>query len=336
MSVPRLTPRATTNATPKSLTALTRGVVLQPVNLAEAYAEGRRLTERDRWLIDLLAEHRVLTAEHVNALAFDHIKRARRRLLLLCQRGVLARFRRHVPVGSQSWRYTLGVLGEAIHAAAAGDPLPRPAKIAEKITRLAESRDLEHRLGVNGFFVALAAQARTQPGCELADWWSEHRTAETTGQWVRPDGFGVWTEPAPDHSRTGPAVAGTREIRFFLEYDRGSESLATVLAKLDSYAELTRARVRRPVLFVFTTTARQAHFTARAAAAGWPRDLTVATTATDQHHSRGPIATSGPSTLSPADRVWLPLGSTTRRRLIELDQIATTANPPRPRRHPAA
>jgi len=63
---------------------------------------------------------------------------------------------------ASSWRYTLGVLGEAIHAAAAGDPCPA-GQDREKITRLAESRDLEHRLGVNGFFVALAGATANSP-----------------------------------------------------------------------------------------------------------------------------------------------------------------------------
>jgi len=286
---------------------------------ADAVAEQRRLTERDRWVIEVLAEHRVLTAEEVSVLGFDSLARARRRLRLLHERGVLARFRRCVRPGSLPWRYTLGPVGEALHAAATGTGMPRPAKVAEKIARLAESPTLDHLLATNRFFVALIGAARVRPGCGLAQWWSARRTAETTGEYVRPDGYGHW------YDTTG---GGQREVRFFLEYDRGRENLATVLGKLDRYHAMTAAAVNHPVLFVFCSPAREQHFRAQALRAGWPGTLRIATTTDNRYLRRGADRGPGCTGLGadptarepgrapagdrrehtdPAARIWLPL-----------------------------
>lgn len=285
MRVARLTKQVT--ATGIQMTSAT--------TTADAIEEGRRLTERDRWIIDILAEHRALTAEQVARLDFPNPDKARHRLVLLYRRGVLARFRRCVRPGSQHWRYTLGLIGEAIHAAQTGAAMPRAANVREKIVRLAESRNLDHLLGVNEFFVSLIHHARHHPGCALDEWWSERRTAASCGTIVRPDGYGQWSE----HGRT---------LGFFLEHDNDTERLSELVAKLDRYAELTRAGVSRPVLFFFSNTTRLHNFARLAHRMRWPAGLTVAAAAADQ---------LGP-TLSPADRLWLPLDSDQRTRLIEL------------------
>src|SRR5207302_729294 len=85
-----------------------------------------------------------------------------------------------------------------------------------------------HLLGVNGFFTALGAHARTHRATALAAWWSERRCADHYGQIVRPDGYGVWAE-------------GDRRIGFFLEYDTGTEPLSRLAAKLSPYADLAAA-----------------------------------------------------------------------------------------------
>jgi hypothetical protein len=287
------------------------GVQLARYKLTDAYTEASRLTARDQWLIELLAEHRVLTADLVAAGAFDSLPRARRRLRLLVERAVLARFRHYIPVGTQPWRYTLGVLGEAVHAAHTGAPMPRPAKVTEKIARLAASRSLPHTLGVNRFFTGLIAHARGEPGgCALAEWWSERRVGETTGRFVRPDGYGLWTEPQPGGS--------VREAGFFLEYDRGSEQHTELIGKLGRYAELAVAGITRPIVFVFTHPAREINFIRHAIAAGWPRQLTIATTSTNYYTPISPARTSPHD--GPAGPIWLLLRDSQRRRLIELAQ----------------
>src|SRR5256885_8436328 len=49
------------------------------------------------------------------------------RLNTLYSRDVLDRFRHYQRPSSQQWRWTIGPVGAAIVAAAAGEPLPRPA-----------------------------------------------------------------------------------------------------------------------------------------------------------------------------------------------------------------
>lgn len=134
--------------------------------------EMRRLTSRDRWLLDLLDEHQVLSTEQIAALAFGTAVAARMRLARLHERGVLARFRDCVQPGSQAWRWCLGPLGAAYIAARDGQPAPRPSAIAARVARLAANPQLGHLLGVNQFFVDLAAHGRSHPEAELSVWWA--------------------------------------------------------------------------------------------------------------------------------------------------------------------
>jgi hypothetical protein len=66
------------------------------------------------------------------------------------------------------------------------------------------------------------------------------------GHVVRPDGYGRWRE----HDR---------EVDFFLEYDRGTEPLDRLAAKLAGYQQLADAtQIATPVLFWLPTTGREA------------------------------------------------------------------------------
>lgn len=266
-----------------------------PGSVADAIAAGRQLTGRDRELIALLADHRALTTDQIARLFYGHDNTARKRLALLTRRGVLARFRTCVRPGSQSWRYTLGVLGAMIHAAAHGDTLPTAAKTHEKILKLAQNPRLNHLLGVNNFFVTLKAHANTNSECDLTEWWNEHSITEACARIVRPDGYGKWTESG-------------RATGFFLEYDTGTEKLETVVNKLGGYRELASAGVSHPILFVLPGVKRQNNLhqliSASPATLG---GLTVASAAVDDLQ-----------TTSPADAVWLLAGSRSRRRLIDL------------------
>jgi len=57
------------------------------------------LTERDRRLVRLVGEHRVLTTDQLCALGFGSIVTARHRLSVLAAIGVLRRFRPHPETG---------------------------------------------------------------------------------------------------------------------------------------------------------------------------------------------------------------------------------------------
>ena len=259
---------------------------------ADLAALAGRLTERDRWLVRLVAEHRVLTTEQVALLAFGALPTAQHRLTVLTKLGVLVRFR---PVwrygaGSVPWHYVLGPAGAAVLAAEQGrDPATARYRRGEALA-IAHSQRLAHLVGVNGFFAALAGHARRRPDAALLVWLSERQCADRWGRLVRPDGYGRWRE-------------GPGEVDFFLEYDRGTEGLDRLLGKLAGYQELLEASgIPTPTLFWFTSPRREAAFRQRL---GRPPV---------------PVATaSAARPAQPAGAVWLPAGSPgPRRRLAAL------------------
>ncbi len=299
-----MTTRLANKATQSSIQHASGGTVTDAIDVQ------RQLTDRDRTIIQLLAEHQALTTEQITRVGFDSPITATHRLALLARRGVLARFRRCQRPGSQSWRYTLGTLGAMMHAAEHGQPIPRPSRIAERILTLAQSPRLDHLLGVNDMFTALLHRARHHHACALDEWWSERKIARTVGEIVRPDGYGEWTA----HTQTG-----ARTVGFFLEYDTGTEQLSRLLDKLDAYRQLDTAGISRPVLFVLSSTVRENNLhTAITRHAQHARELVVATVATDH------LAATG---RSPADPVWLVAGTSRRVSLIDLPSPAPSTSP---------
>jgi Replication-relaxation len=124
----------------------------------------------------------------------------------------------------------------------------------------------------------------------LEVWWPEQRCAQQWGRLVRPDGYGRWRE----HDR---------RVDFFLEYDRASEPLARLTAKLPGYHELAGATgIATPLLLWLPTATREA--AVRQALAG----------------SSLPLATATPQPgHTPAGPLWLPLhASGPPRRLAQL------------------
>lgn len=255
-----------------------------------------RITPRDRWILDLLAEHRVFTTDQIAAMAFSSLSRARSRLAQLSSRGVVDRFRGYVHSGSQKWRWTVGSLGASILAAAHDRPAPRPAAVRESTARLAASPFLSHLLGVNGFFAQLIAHTRAHPNTQLARWWSEARATRETGGIVRPDGHGLW-------------VQDDRRVGFWLEHDTGTESLRHLASKLDDYASFADVDEHgHPVLFWVPSSVREANLRAHLARVGAPAGVTVATAAVDHADGGG----------GPAGRVWQLLGRPGRVALTDL------------------
>lgn len=257
-----------------------------------------RLTERDRRIVQLVADHRVLTTDQLTVLAFGSRTRAQHRLQELYELDMLWRFRfPRAAGGSYPWHYALGYTGARLIAARKAVRPPRPAEHAQHLERLVESPKLRHQLGVNDFFVGLAAYARRVgwpdanvfDGNGLDSWRSEADITDHHDRLVRPDGFGCWSERG-------------RLTRFYLEYDTGSETLDRVAAKLDDYDAAARRAGRPltgPVLFTVATAHREAGLRA-ALARSLVRvadSVTVATTARDYGHPDGP---AGP--------VWAPLG----------------------------
>jgi hypothetical protein len=250
-----------------------------------------RVTDHDRTLCRLLHDHRVLTTSQLVDLAFPTRNAAEHRLAILHQLGVVDRFRpRHTP-GSAPYHYVLGPLGAALLAAEAEQDPAEFGYRRDRALALAHSQRLGHLLGVNGFFAALAREARHQQGdAALEGWWSEQRCAARWGRLVHPDGYGRWRER---HAR----------VDFFLEYDRGSEPLARLAAKLPRYLQLAQAsEIATPLLLWLPTPAREA--AARQALGGSSLPVATATPDPDQ---------------TPAGPLWLPLHTSgPRRRLAQL------------------
>jgi hypothetical protein len=262
-----------------------------------------RLTDRDRAVLRLLGEHRVFTTAQVAEVFFHSHDRAEHRLRELTQARVLARFRPHTRhgEGSAPFHYLLGPLGAAVLAAEQGVDARQLGYRADKALAIAHSQRLGHVLGVNGFFTALAGYARHQrPGrAALAVWWSERRCHDRWGSLVRPDGYGRWRE-------------GDREVDFFLEYDRGTEPLQRLAAKLIAYGELADAtQIPTPVLFWLPSPGREANVRqALGGETGWAGVSFLIATA------------SAALGLGPAEKAWLPLGQTwPRQRLMDLADV---------------
>ncbi|MGH9092685.1 MAG: replication-relaxation family protein [Acidimicrobiales bacterium] len=250
----------------------------------------RRLTPRDRLVCRTLFDHKVLTTEQVTDLCFDNLTTARHRLTALYELRVLDRFRPFRPVGSDPYHYLLDSLGVEVVAAERGVEVPRPGLHHSRALALADSQRLAHLLGINGLFCSLARWARGVEDAELAEWWSERRCKSEWGEVVRPDGFGTLRQR-------------TRVVEFFVEVDRGTETLARLADKLGGYAELTRATGWAPlVCFWFPGPGREAE--ARRVLA----------------HPDVPVATGTAGFGDgPGGAVWLPVGQTgPRRHLIDL------------------
>ncbi|TYB40805.1 replication-relaxation family protein [Actinomadura chibensis] len=261
------------------------GQVRPPRMTAELLAEvAYRLTGRDRELLALVWEHRVLTTAQLTALFFPSPERARQRLNRLHRLHTLLRFRPWTPVGSKPWHWVLGPAGAHVLAIEHGQTISEFGYRQDTATSIAVSPRLAHQIGVNDFFVRLHAHARhSADGTALDQWWSEQRCAAHWGDLARPDAFGRWTEPDPD--------GAPRTLDFFLEHDTGTETLARVTRKLSGYADLAEATgTTTPVLIWLPSPKRETNLRALLDAPEIPVATAVHTPST---------ATDGP-----AGRVW--------------------------------
>ncbi|KIA60840.1 hypothetical protein FG87_34730 [Nocardia vulneris] len=266
-----------------------------------------RLTDRDRWLLRMLYEHRVLTSEHIAALAFPAIGLARRRLRELYRYGVIDRFRPLRAIGSFPYHYILAPAGARVIAAEEGiEPAALRWRHRDAIA-IAVGLQLAHAVGVGDWFTSLAEHTRHHDDYStLHAWWSQTRCARLWGDLVRPDAYGRFS-------------AHHTSIEFFLEYDLATENHSQLTRKLPGYAKLAAATtITTPLLIWFPTHQRETN--ARTTLFDAWQDLPAPDTV--------PIATAAADLLdptgahtSPADRVWLPLHDTTghdRARLHEL------------------
>ena len=238
----------------------------------------------------------MLTTPQLARLFFDSHKRASARLNELRALRLLDRFRPHRQGwGAHPWHWVLGPLGAAVVAAERDED---PDKVSrrwrnERVLAYATGQRLRHLVGTNEVFVTLATHARHNDTAQLVEWLTEAECAKWTDNRLRPGGLGVWAE-------------GGQPIEFFLEYDRGTESLSRLAAKLHDYEWFESERAASTwVLFMFESERREV--TARSA-------LAKATV---------PIATA--AVMRPHEAVWMPVRTRER---VTLAALADVPKPP--------
>ncbi|WP_329521837.1 replication-relaxation family protein [Spirillospora sp. NBC_01491] len=269
----------------KKATNRLRGPQIRPPRMApDLIADlAYRLTARDRELLALVWEHRVLTTGQLTSLFFPSPERARQRLNRLYRLHALLRFRPWTPVGSKPWHWVLGPAGAHVLAIEHGQTVSAFGYRQDAATGISVSPRLGHQVGVNDFFIRLHAHARRRAdGTTLTEWWSEQRCAALWGDLARPDAFGRWTEASVN--------APPRTLDFFLEHDTGTETLARVARKLGGYADLAEATgTTTPVLIWLPSSAREANLRKVLGVPEIPVATAVHTPATSPDGPAGPV-----------------------------------------------
>jgi hypothetical protein len=274
-----------------------------------------RLRPRDYAIAGLLDEHATLTTDQLTTVLFTSTITCRHRLTTLRSFGFVERFiRRQEPGTPNIVCWVPGPLSARLTALAAGQTPPTARALRERQDRVYANPALGHLIATNEVFVRLLAHTRIDQDTSLRRWWSERTTAGAFGQRIHPDGHGVWIDQG-------------REVGFFLELDRGTETLGRLADKLNSYRRL-RAEGGPPyaVLFALPNRTREQNLHRRLA---------------DQPEPSLVIATTSPeSGDDPAAAVWRLVGNG-RHRLAMADLPGghgqpgpLNPGPPAPAEHP--
>jgi hypothetical protein len=200
-----------------------------------------RLTERDFAIVADLARFRLLTLVQLERLFFESNSSARDRIATLTEMGVLQRFRPHTRAG---YRYLLGLHGlKLVHANRVEDyernpegtylneRKPKPGRVPSKASaeayaeRIIASAHRAHLEGCNDFYSRLAFSCRRSSGMELARWYTEAE-ADSISPMIDMRADGAFDLEAPH----GAAA-------FYYEYDTGTEPLARLVKKAETFAK---------------------------------------------------------------------------------------------------
>ena len=216
----------------------------------------RALTTRDIAILMALSHYRYLDRDQVEQLFFPSRRVSQRRIKWLRDHGLVYRWPMIEPPG---WTRLHSLLllsprGARVLAACLGQD-PRP------LVRLSQDcRDhcfnVGHDLGANAFFVALAVESRSLADEGLYHWVGEDRCRRL----LREDA-GPRHAPAPDG--WGRYLISGREITFFLEWDRGTESVERLRRKSGNYIRFYANRRQANsvhVLFVFPSAGKEAAY----------------------------------------------------------------------------
>ena len=268
-------------------------------------------TPRDLKIIRSVCQHGALTRAQLRHLCFhgpdglSSVQAACRRLKLLTEREYLGRMRIPTALGSGPYVYLLGARAQVA--------LGRDEGSLAKTTRRRQVRsaaELKHGLEVVDFHIRLH-EAMDALGGRVVIWLSEreaHYALPGRGRTLpfTPDAYCLW------------ALSG-EEGAFFLEWDRGTESMTRIAEKLARYETYYGLRAYRDhlgenglqprILFVVSDERRRKQFIvwlARRLAKGEWRSLPTIL-----------IATRGSSSAEPLGPVWRRPGHERRLRLVD-------------------
>jgi hypothetical protein len=215
----------------------------------------RSLTQRDVAILQALHDYRYLNTLQIQQLFFHGIRSTQMRLQFLSNHGLIYRWQMIDPPGLTR-RPSLLLLtsrgGRLLAEFRGHSPW-------SYIRRAKDARDhcwhVTHDLEANGFFVDLALASRLQVDQGLLLWIGEESSRSTRRVWAKerrrpiatPDGEGFY-------------FARGRVVSFDLEWDRGTESVSRLRAKLRTYVGFyqdTKGADREHVLFVLHRNSRE-------------------------------------------------------------------------------
>jgi Replication-relaxation len=193
------------------------------------------LSQRDRQVLSVVAAHRFLTTRQIEAFCFtDHVsalaaaRGCRRVLARLHELRVLNRLERRiggVRAGSASFVWTVGPVGDRLLRDGSGQPRRRwhepSATFLDHALAVADTHLRLRRAAGQGAFDLVGVDL--EPAC-----WRSYLNGAGGSETLRPDLYVVTASDAYEHC-------------WFIEVDRGSESLPRLLSKCGQYEAYRRS-----------------------------------------------------------------------------------------------
>jgi hypothetical protein len=222
------------------------------VSAERVFELARHLTERDRAIALALYEHQLLTTDQLTLLFFSSKRRAQDRLRFLYCERVLDRFYPPRPygLGKPQAHWLLDEAGAILVAAALG--VERKRLGWQRRDDWGSHPQLLHRLEANHFVTDLVAATLRDHSLGVSEWFGS-RSAR-----ARLKSSSLSEPPIPDCGFFLETAAGP--IECYLEWDRGTETLARLSEKLKRYwhaeVHFSPERGAVNVLFVVPTERR--------------------------------------------------------------------------------
>lgn len=227
------------------------------------------LSQRDLALLADIGRFRMLTSRQLETLHFSDAatpltaaRTCRRVLRRLTTLGLLHRLERRIGglhAGSAAFIYALSDGGQRLLDGGANDAAPRRRLHEPSLPFVA------HTLAIAELYVSLVVASRPDSGVGLVELLDVQTEPTCWRRWTRGDGSGEVLRPDLYVS----LGVGADELRWFIEVDRGSEHLPTVLRKAQAYqryydsgVEQTREGVFPRVLWVVPDARRAQQLTA--------------------------------------------------------------------------